>query len=291
MTAAQRIPSDTSAGFVDLHMHSTASDGLLAPADLLAAASRAGLSAVALTDHDTLDGISAAQAAGASLGVRVVPGVELSAVDQEGEVHVLGLHLSEVAEFERQLEVFRDTRRARAERIVQRLNVLGVPVTMDAVRREAGDGAMGRPHIARAVVAGGWARDTRDVFDRFLGWGRPAFVEKHRLSVAESIRLIHDAGGPAVLAHPGGSGTRKRIEALTALGLDGVEVLHPGHSADDVARLGALVEHFHLVPSGGSDWHGATEGPRTIGMMRVPPAWLERQEARVRERSAGEGVA
>jgi predicted metal-dependent phosphoesterase TrpH len=134
-------------------------------------------------------------------------------------------------------------------------------------------------------VAGGWARDVRDAFDRWLGNGRPANVEKQRLDLAEAIALVHRAGGIAVLAHPGSDATRARLEALRALGLDGVEVRHPGHSAEDIARIGVLADHLGLVPSGGSDWHGTTEGTRSIGGMQIPESWLERQDACVRERA------
>jgi hypothetical protein len=136
------------------------------------------------------------------------------------------------------------------------------------------------------MVAGGWARDFRDAFDRWLGSGRPAHVEKRRLDAGAAIRMVHDAGGLAVFAHPGVTGTRDRIERLARLGLDGVEVLHPSHGAEDIARLRALADHFTLLPSGGSDWHGAMDGPRTIGVMRVPAAVLERQDARVAEQEA-----
>ena len=276
---------------VDLHTHSTASDGALAPAAVVAAAREAGLAAVALTDHDTVAGVAAAEEAGRTLGVRVVPGVELSAVDGTREVHVLGLHVSATGDLERQLATVRTARHARAIRIVERLNHLGVPVSVETVLANAAGGAVGRPHIARAMVDGGWARDTRDAFDRFLADGRPAFVPKLRLSVADAIQLIHRAGGLAVIAHPGPDGTRARVEAQVAVGLDGLEVRHPGHGADDVARLGALVEHFGLVPSGGSDWHGTGEGVRMLGSQNVPLEWLTRQEARLRERGAAGLVA
>jgi predicted metal-dependent phosphoesterase TrpH len=194
-------------------------------------------------------------------------------------------------ELERHLRAFRDTRRARAEQIVARLNTLGVPITLEAVFAFAGDGAVGRPHVARALVAGGWVADHREAFDRYLGAGRAAFVPKHRLSLGDAIRLVHEAGGIAVLAHPGPQGTRERVEQLVRLGLDGLEVLHPSHGAEDVRRLRALVEYFRLVPSGGSDWHGAPEGPRTLGAMRVPIEWLERQDARVAMLAARARVA
>ncbi|HEX6534943.1 MAG TPA: PHP domain-containing protein [Gemmatimonadaceae bacterium] len=270
--------------FVDLHMHSTASDGALPPADVIAAAARAGLAAIALTDHDTLAGVAEAREAGDRAGVRVIAGVELSAVEPDGELHLLGLHLSNPGVMEGELAAFREARRDRAGRIVERLNALGVPVTLEAVHREAGSGAIGRPHVARALVAGGWARDLRDAFDRWLGNGRPAFVEKRHLSIADAIGLVHASGGLAVYAHPGPGATRARLEALRALGLDGVEVRHPSHSAEDIARIGTLADYLGLVPSGGSDWHGASDGPRTIGSMRVPGSWLDLQESRVRAR-------
>ncbi|HTG54354.1 MAG TPA: PHP domain-containing protein [Gemmatimonadaceae bacterium] len=276
-------------GGVDLHMHSTASDGSASPSAVVAAARAASLATIALTDHDTLAGVAEARAAGDAAGVRVIAGVELSAVDGAGEeMHVLGLHIARPDGLQRALDVFRAARRARALEIVARLNALSVPVTADAVLAQAGEGAIGRPHVARALVAGGWAKDIREAFERWLGAGRPAFVEKRRLTIPEACALIHDAGGLAIYAHPGGDGTRDRLRALAAQGLDGVEVRHPGHSPADTARLAALADELDLVPSGGSDWHGAAEGSRTIGCMQVPPQWLERQEARVRERVAQE---
>jgi predicted metal-dependent phosphoesterase TrpH len=271
--------------FVDLHSHSTASDGARAPRDVVLEAKRVGLAALALTDHDTLGGIAEATATGAEVGMRVIAGVELSAVEGESETHILGLHLSDPRPIETSLSALRDMRHSRAERIVIRLNELGVRLEFSAVLEQAAGGAIGRPHVARAMIAEGWAVDLRDAFDRYLGNGRPAFIGKDRLAVTDAIDLIHAAGGLAVLAHPGSSGTRERIEAFAAQGIDGVEVRHPSHSSEDAARLLALVEHFSLVPSGGSDWHGAADGPRTLGMMRVPAEWLSRQDDRLRARA------
>jgi len=277
-------------GLVDLHMHSTASDGSLPAAEVVQAAARAQLDAIALTDHDTLAGVPAATEAGETVGVRVVPGVELSAHDR-GEVHMLGLHISRFEVMESRLAGFREGRRTRAERIVQRLQELGVPVTMEGVLEYAGQGAIGRPHIARAIVSLARARDQREAFDRWLGFGRPAYVDKDHLPVRDAIALVHEAGGIAVLAHPGAQATRARLEALREVGLDGVEVRHPSHSAEDIARIGALAEHLGLLASGGSDWHGASEGTRTIGCMKVPRTWLETQDAFLRERRERERVA
>ncbi|HEY4307792.1 MAG TPA: PHP domain-containing protein [Gemmatimonadaceae bacterium] len=282
-TATPVAPAD---GFVDLHMHSTASDGSRAPGDVVREAKRVGLCAIALTDHDTLDGLAEAEAVGRELGIRVVRGVELSAVEGDVETHILGLHLNAATQLEAELVALREMRRTRAERIVAKLNDLGVRVELSSVLDQAAGGAIGRPHVARALIAEGWAVDFRDAFERYLGNGKPAYVSKDRLPMRDAIDLIHGAGGIAVLAHPASGGTRERVEAFVRDGIDGIEVRHPSHSSEDILRLSALVEHFSLVPSGGSDWHGAAEGPRILGMMRVPRAWLDRQDSRVRVRAA-----
>ena len=281
----------TAQRYVDLHMHSTASDGAATPAALVAAAAAAGLSTIALTDHDTIDGVAGARSAGLELGVEVIAGVELSAFEDDRETHLLGLHLTRIDGMAEALATFRRSRRLRAEQIVAVLNGLGIPITLDAVLQEAGGGAIGRPHIARALIAGGWARDSRDAFDRYLGFRKPAFVPKLTLGLADAIDLVHEGGGIAVLAHPGGTGTRQWLESLAALGLDGVEVRHPGHSAEDIARLGALCDFLDLVPSGGSDWHGAMSGTRVLNVMRVPDEWLRRQRERVEHRAGRARVA
>jgi 3',5'-nucleoside bisphosphate phosphatase len=269
------------ATYVDLHMHSTASDGSRAPADVVRAAKKARLAAIALTDHDSVAGVAEARVAGEELGVRVITGVELSAVEGETETHLLGLHLRDASLLERGLGELREMRTRRAEQIVQRLNGLGVQVAMSAVLAQAGTGALGRPHVARALIAEGWAVDSRDAFDRYLGAGRPAYVAKEQLEMRDAIAMIHAAGGLAVLAHPGAAATRERLESLRTQGLDGVEVKHPGHSSSETARIRALIDQLGLLPSGGSDWHGAAEGPRTIGMMQVPAEWLARQDERL----------
>ena len=265
---------------IDFHLHSTASDGTSAPEAVVLAARDAGLRALALTDHDTIDGISDARGAALAVGVDLVPGVELSAYEGPIEVHILGLHLDRLDEMRNSLAVFRSARRERAEGIVKLLNGLGVRITFDDVLGEAKDAAIGRPHIARALVQNGWAMDLRDAFDRYLGAGRPAYLDKKRIGVPEAIGLIHRCGGIAVLAHPGSDGNRERIEALAAVGLDGVEVIHPSHSGEDRARILALTKHFGLVPSGGSDSHGAADGARVVGAMKVPGEWLELQVER-----------
>jgi predicted metal-dependent phosphoesterase TrpH len=272
--------------FVDLHTHSTASDGSRAPGEVVRAARAAGLVAVALTDHDTLAGLPEARSTGAAIGLRVIAGVELSAVEVDLETHILGLHLSELSELEHRLVALREMRVNRAARIVEKLNQLGIAVTFESVLKESAGGAVGRPHVARALIAGGWVVDFREAFERYLGNAKPAFVAKDHLPLGEAINLIHRAAGAAILAHPGHLCTRERIAPLVALGLDGLEVLHPSHSWEDSQRLDAIAAEFNLVRSGGSDWHGAPDGARALGMMRVPSQWLVDQEARIAARGS-----
>lgn len=267
-------------------MHSTASDGSIAPRDVVGAAHAAGLAAIALTDHDTMAGVDEAIGAGNALGLRVIRGVELSAHDGANEIHILALHISRPEPIEASLSVFRTSRELRAQGIVGLLNKLGIPVTYESVLTEAAGGSVGRPHIARAIIRLGAARDNREAFDRYLGAGRPAYVPKERLEIRDAIALTHSAGAIAVWAHPGPDCRRAKLEPLVEMGLDGVEVRHPSHNSEDAARIGALVDYFGLLRSGGSDWHGAPEGTRSIGCMHIPGEWLDRQDAAVAKRFA-----
>ena len=267
--------------FVDLHTHSTASDGTLPPERVVEAARRCNLAAIALTDHDSIAGIPAARAAGESAGIRVVAGCELSAFDEDHEVHLLALHLTRLDALEQRLVDLRNKRYDRAQQIVEKLNSLGVEITLDEVLRQANGGAVGRPHIARALIGRGAVHDFKDAFARYLGNSGAAFVPKATLSIEDAIQMAHEAGGLAIWAHPAEGGRRERLEPLVNAGLDGIEVRHPSHSAEDVKRLEALAEFFGLVISGGSDWHGASDGPRKLGIMNVPLSWLETQDQRL----------
>jgi predicted metal-dependent phosphoesterase TrpH len=276
--------------FVDLHTHSTASDGTLPPEQVIAAAASCGLAALALTDHDTIDGVRAARDAAEQVGIRVIAGVELSAFDEDREIHVLALHLSNLDALERRLAELRASRHVRAAKIVEKLNALGIPLTLDEVLQQANGGAVGRPHVARALIARGVVPDFREAFMRYLGNNGSAFVAKERLSIQDAIGIAHEAGAIAIWAHPSDGGRRERLEPLVAAGLDGLEIRHPSHSSEDMKRLQALADFFGLVPSGGSDWHGATDGPRRLGMMNVPSQWLELQDERVAALTSSTGA-
>ena len=271
--------------FVDLHTHTTASDGILAPEQVVEAAAAAGLKAIAVTDHDTVAGVPAAEIAGARLGIRIVSGVELSATVGDHEAHILALNVSRLDRVAERLSALCEMRVARAKLIVEKLNAIAIPITFDQVLAASGGGAVGRPHVARVMVERGFASDLRDAFQRFLRAGGRAYVAKDKLSVADAVAIAHEAGGVAIWAHPAQSGRRERLEPMIASGLDGIEVLHPSHSAEDIARLKALADFFGILPSGGSDWHGVNDSVRQLGMMHVPIEWLERQDAH-RERIA-----
>ena len=248
-------------------------------------AQRAGLSAIALTDHDTTDGVAEAARAGGPLGVRVICACEFSTRAPWGEMHVLGYFLTaEDARLQSFLVETRAARRRRGEQMVEKLRHLGLEIDLADVAARAGDGAVGRPHVARALVDRGITGDINEAFERFLGKGRAAFVEKPLPTLERVTALVRDVGGLSVAAHLGDHGTEPQIRQFVQQGLDGVEVRHPSHSVAAEARLTRIADRLGLVVSGGSDWHGETEfgtSHAALGGLEIPYQWLERLEARV----------
>ena len=278
-------PGDGLAGTtVDLHVHSTASDGSLAPEAVVERARGAGLSAIALTDHDTLAGLPAALAAGDRVGVRVVAGCEFSTAAPWGEMHVLGYFLPpDSPELEAFLERCRADRVRRAREMVTRLHSLGVELSFEDVLEESRGGAVGRPHVARALARHGRIADAGKAFDRWLGRGKPAFVEKRLPEFREVADLVHGVRGVVSVAHVKERGTRAFLERLKGEGLDAVETRHPSHDPDLRARLTDIALQLGLLRTGGSDWHGDPEGGEahgSLGSQAVPAEWLERLEER-----------
>lgn len=269
---------------VDLHVHSTASDGTLAPGAVVERAAERGLSAIALTDHDTTDGVPAATLRGSALGVRVVPGCEFSVQAPWGEMHLLAYFLPpdapELLEF---LATCRADRSRRGGEIVRRLRDLGVAVEESDVAFEAQGGAIGRPHVARALRRKGVVRTLDEAFDRFLGRGRPAFVDKALPAFGTVTTLVHRLGGVVSAAHLKDRGTRQALRKLKDEGLDALETRHPSHDPDLRARLTELALELGLARSGGSDWHGEAEdgwNHGALGSQQVPAEWLDELEAR-----------
>jgi hypothetical protein len=271
-----------------LHCHSTASDGECAPPEVARRAQTAGLAAIALTDHDTTDGVADAASEGRKLGIRVIPGCEFSVRAPWGELHVLALFLA--PENERLQAFLRDTRaarRRRGEQIVSKLRDMGVAIELEDVRAQliGGDGgALGRPHVARALVDCGACDNISDAFRRYLGRGRAAYVEKPLPKLTQVTALVHEVGGLAVAAHLGDHGTEAQLRIFQDQGLDCVEVRHPSHAPAVEQRLTKIAERLGLGISGGSDWHGESEYGDThapLGGMRVPDTWLEPLEHRL----------
>jgi predicted metal-dependent phosphoesterase TrpH len=269
---------------VDLHCHSTASDGECLPAEVVQRAKAADLAAIALTDHDTTAGVAEAVRAGAAIGVRVICGCEFSTRAPWGELHLLGYFLDpEHAGLQSFLVQTRAARRRRGEQMVTKLQQLGIGIDLADLEEQAGTGAVGRPHVARALVERGVSVDINDAFAQYLGRGRVAYVEKPLPSLVSVTALVHDVGGLAVAAHLGDHGTEGQIREFRVQGLDGIEVRHPSHSPGTEARLTRLAERLGLGVSGGSDWHGDSEFGEShapLGGLDIPLAWLERLELR-----------
>jgi predicted metal-dependent phosphoesterase TrpH len=271
-------------GTIDLHLHSTASDGKVSPEGVVSRARAAGLVAIALTDHDTLAGIPEALAAGEQCGIRVVAGCEFSVAAPWGEMHVLGYLLPpDSAELELFLERCRADRRRRAQEMVSQLQRLGMDLSFENVLQESGGAALGRPHVARAIVRHGGASDPNDAFDRFIGRGKPAFVEKTLPTFSAVSQMVHAAGGVVSAAHLKERGTRAVVERLKDDGLDALETRHPSHDPDIRARLTDIALELGLLRTGGSDWHG-DPGPGVthgaMGSQQVPEEWLDRLDER-----------
>lgn len=291
--AARAEPARREAfGGADLHLHSTASDGVESPESLAARAAAAGLSVAVLTDHDAVHGVPAFEAAARGTGLVVAGGVELS-VDEEGEdVHVLGLFVDPAEPvLSARLAEFRRVRESRAALMVERLERLGVRVDLDGLRAQVGDGAFGRPHVARALVAAGVVSSVEEAFGKYLGEGAPAFVPKAKWSLGEAVGAVRTAGGLAVLAHPVWyTDVPGLLRKGRDLGLDGVEAFHPdndGHEQELLAEAAVL----GLLVSGGSDFHSPEYGSPVGGRTLAEPYWQGLATAAVeRRRAAGRPV-
>lgn len=257
----------------DLHVHTTASDGALAPTEIVRAAADAGLAAVAITDHDVTDGIDEALAAGKQMGIDVVPGIEISAVlGKNVEVHVLGYYLDctdpELCE---KLRMLRDSRFERGRRMVELLNAIGVPVKFERVMEIAQGGAVGRPHVARALLEIGAASSIDAAFGRYLVEGCPAFVPRFKISPSEAVKLIRHAGGAPCCAHVAKLNRDDLLIDLMAEGLEAIEVYHPDHGSAGTRYYERFAAKHGLIATGGSDAHCIEGGKTTsVGSVSVP---------------------
>ena len=271
---------------VDLHLHSTASDGTMEPAAIVSRASELGLTTIALTDHDTFSGIPEAYEESVNHALRLIPGVELSAVQDGRDFHVVSYFLdTHNSELNEKLEKLRRSRHERAVRIVDKLVALGANINYAQVEQTAKGEAVGRPHIAQVLVQNGAATDTGDAFEKYLGRGRPAFEAKYVLEIEEIFRLVHQAGGVASLAHPALAGVDESILArFQAQGLDGIEVWHADHTEDQTRYLQKIAEKLGFLMTGGSDCHGSAKRRGfVLGTLLVPDEIIEPLEERANQ--------
>lgn len=286
--------SDNREGYADLHTHTRASDGTGTPSDNVRLAAAAGLSAVAITDHDTVAGLKEALETGRETGIIVVPGVEISSSEDGKDIHILGYYMDmDDPLFLTRLEELRNVREGRNERMLARLRELGYAITLEEVLERRGpvdqkDTSVGRPHIAQVLVDKGYALSQQDAFNRLIGKGGAAYISPKRISPETAIAWIHEAGGAAVLAHPGLYGNDALVERLAAGGLDGIEADHSDHSPEEVEKYREIAGRHGLIATAGSDYHGERGGEvfhGPLGGRRVEAAVLELLSRRAENRS------
>lgn len=272
--------------FADLHLHTFFSDGTYSPEEMVGHARRCGLSALSLTDHDTIEGCARTAAACAGADIEFVTGTELTAQHDDHEIHILGYFLdTSHPRLLSEIEKFQNVRQNRIREIVARLNSLGVLLDTNAVFAIANCRSPGRPHVARALVQAGICSSLDEAFERFLKKNRPAFVPKFKMSAAMAIELIHDAGGLAVLAHPGLNHADEVIAPMTEAGLDGIECFHTKHSTSISEHYLQIADEHNLLVTGGSDCHGMNKGKPLIGSIKLPYQHVERLKAEVKQRN------
>ena len=273
---------------VDLHVHTTASDGKFSPAEIVHKADELGLTTIAITDHDTVNGIAPALAAAKAFPrLRVIPGVEVSTDIPHGEVHVLGYFVDySDRELLAALEKLRHSRQKRAQGMVAKLDNLGVHIEWERVKEIAGSGAMGRPHVAQAMLEKGYIASSREAFLKYIGRDGPAYVEREKMTPVQTVELILRANGLPVLAHPLTVGDPEALVIeLKAAGLVGVEIYYNSYDADQTIGLVGLATRYNLIATGGSDYHGQDTGAETMmGGVDVPGESAERLIALAKKR-------
>ncbi|HCJ36662.1 MAG TPA: PHP domain-containing protein [Ktedonobacter sp.] len=274
--------------YIDLHTHSTASDGIYSPTELLHRAKDIGLRVVALTDHDSTDGLLEAAQVASRLDIELIPGIEINTDVAGGEVHVLGYFPEyERPAFQAVLKVSRDARERRGQRMVELLNEQGIAVSWERVR-EIAQGSVGRPHVAKALLEAGYVKTIGEAFDTYIGKGCYAYVPRYRLTPVDAVHLIVSANGLPVIAHPvelpGLAELRSWLPELCEAGMAGLETYYGPYTTEEEQALRALADEFHLIPTGGTDFHGPGIHPTPLGGRHVPPEAVERLKAEAAKR-------
>jgi 3',5'-nucleoside bisphosphate phosphatase len=277
-------------GYVDLHLHTTASDGVMTPSAMVRYAKDKGLQAIAITDHDTIEGLEEGLSEGERIGFEVISGIEISADHSPGSMHLLGYFL-EIHHplLKSKLDYLQKARAERNPKIIQNLNRLGVRVSYEEVVKVSGGGQVGRPHFAQVLMEKGYVRTFQEAFDRFLKKGAPAYVDKVRFKSKEAISFIREAGGIPVLAHPktvalnSPSSFERILRELMEEGLKGIEIFYPEHTPPEIAQFKGMAERYGLLMTGGTDYHGIEKEALDIGVgrgeMKLPYTIVEALKA------------
>ncbi|MCD5391093.1 PHP domain-containing protein [candidate division NPL-UPA2 bacterium] len=263
--------------WADLHVHTHFSDGSFSPDEVVQCALQNSLAAIGITDHDSIGGIEPAMASARKTHLEVVPGVELTAEANNKEIHMLGYYIDwQNSEFQDRLTMLQEVRRKRAEKMVERLEELGVNISFPDVQELAGVGAIGRLHLAQIILQAGYVNSVEEAFQRYIGDNSPAYVKKYRLTPSEAIEMIVEVGGIPVLAHPSLLNNDELIPQLVKDGLKGIEVCYTNQNLDTSCHYQNLAREYGLIPTGGSDCHGLAKGAVLMGKVKVPYKWLER---------------
>jgi len=267
----------------DLHLHSIYSDGLFTPEKIVKMAHSKGISIISIVDHDTIQGLEETEAVANSFGIEVIPGVELSSSMNQKEVHILGYFIDRKnTKFNEYLQYFRDERKKRAEKIVKNLNDLNVPLKMESVVSKDFIGAIGRPHIAHALLVNGFVTNYDEAFEKYIGLNGPAYENKIHFSPKDAIDLISQAGGLSFLAHPNKTFNETELISLIEMGIDGMEVIHPSHNAERINYYRGITIQYFLLESGGSDFHGAKKrDDENFGSCCVPIKIVDNMKRRL----------
>jgi hypothetical protein len=259
------------ARLADLHVHTTRSDGYFSPREIVDKALAVGLKAIAISDHDEISGIDEAFTYGHTRGLEVIAAVELSVSYRNHDLHVLGYGFDYTrAELLNYIDLFKAERVRRAETIVRKLAGMGMPISFEAVLEKAGQGSIGRPHIANVLIEQKYVYSFEEAFNRYLGTGKPAYVDKYRFELEHAFDLIRKVGGVCAIAHPGIQLTNGDLNALIQQGVEALEVVHPKHDREQTLKYRELAEKHGLIQTGGSDFHGGSKGEESFGKYTVP---------------------
>jgi len=261
--------------FIDLHIHSMNSDGMLTPEEILEISRKKKLTAFSITDHDSVDAFFDLENNVTENDPEYIPGLELSVTYGEFDLHILAYYIDPCSEqLQNKLKEFRSNRNERGAKIVEKLNNMEVDINLENIEKIAGKAAIGRPHIADAIFQSGAVKSYDQAFHKYIGNGKPAYVPKKNFTPKEAINMIHDAGGVVVLAHPAIEETYKHLEMLVGLGLDGIECYHPYHKQKHIDQFKHFAERWRLIITGGSDYHGREGSYGKIGSQHVPEEFL-----------------